>query len=235
MATTVDVYTLGLAADPAQLDHWYEILSPEELDRARRFRFAEHRRQSIACRGLIREILGSYLDQEPASICFSYNRYGKPYVESSDVFFNVSHSGAWAMLSISIGVETGIDIEHVDPRFAHEQVPERFFSPAEVAKLRALPSSQQTAAFFRCWTRKEAYIKARGMGLSLPLDSFDVTLGPGDPAAFLRGAGDWSIQDLPAPAGYAAAIVAEGGEFRVSFCPAPGRSSPERATALLPA
>lgn len=231
----VDVYTLPLEADPAQLDRWYEILSREERDRARRFRFAEHRRQSIICRGSLREILGSYLDREPSRILFSYNRYGKPYVAGSDIFFNLSHSGAWATLAVSAGVEIGIDIERVDPRFAREQVPERFFSPREVARLRALPASQQTAAFFRCWTRKEAYVKARGTGLSLALDSFDVTLMPGEPAAFLRGAGDWSIQDLPAPAGYAAAIVAQGSEFTVSLCAAPVFSRRDRSTALLPA
>jgi 4'-phosphopantetheinyl transferase len=128
--------------------------------------------------------------------------------------------------AVTRGGEVGIDIERADPRFAQEQIPERFFSPGEVAQLRSLPAHQQTAAFFRCWTRKEAYIKARGLGLALALDSFDVSLGPNDPPAFLRGVGDWSVQDLPlrdlgVPAGYAAAIVAEGPAFRTVACAAP--------------
>lgn len=228
----VDIYTIHLEADAARLDYFYEILSPEERERALRFRFAEHRRRSILCRGTLRETLAPYLEVEPAHIRFGYNRYGKPFVRDSRVHFNLSHSGMFAMLGVSIGCEMGLDIERIDPRFAQDQIPERCFSPREVEQLRALPRGQQNAAFFRCWTRKEAYIKARGMGLALPLDSFDVSLGPDDPPALYR-AGNWSIQDLEAPAGYAAAVVAatcgEGSGFSVRVC------SPVAATALLPA
>ena len=145
------------------------------------------------------------------------------------------------MQAVTRGVEVGIDIERMDPRFASEQIPEQFFSPREVAQLRALPEDQQTAAFFRCWTRKEAYIKARGLGLALALDSFDVSLGPDDPPVLMR-AGDWSVQDLSAggfggdfnvPAGFAAAVVAEGPAFRALACPVRCRA-PE-AHELLPA
>jgi 4'-phosphopantetheinyl transferase len=233
----VDVYTLSLDADAARLDQLYEILSPEERERARRFHFAEHRRQSILCRGTLRETLARYLHRNPAAIAFAYNRYGKPYVRGADIRFNLSHSGAWAMLAVTRDREVGVDIERIDPRFAQDQIPEQFFSPREVEQLRSLPQREQTAAFFRCWTCKEAYIKARGLGLSLPLDSFDVSLRPDDPPALLR-AGNWSIQNLEAPSGYAAAIVAEGGEFNVSICGASldrELCSGAEATALLPA
>lgn len=216
----VDVYTVPLESEPARLDHLYEILSPEERARALRFRFAEHRRQSILCRGTLREVLAPYLELNPAAIRLVYNRYGKPSVANSEVRFNVSHSGAFAMLAVSRGREVGLDLERIDSRFAQEQIPERFFSPREVEQLRALPAREQTAAFFRCWTRKEAYIKARGLGLALPLDSFDVSLRPGDPPALLR-AGNWSIRNLDAPSGYAAALVAEGSSFSVSYCSEP--------------
>jgi 4'-phosphopantetheinyl transferase len=214
----VNVYTIRLHADAARQDYLREILSPEERERALRFRFAEHRKQSIICRGTLREILSQYLEADPARLHFVYNPYGKPSLCDSDVRFSVSHSGEWAMLAVTDGCETGIDIERIDPRFARERIPERFFSPREVKQLRALPASQQIAAFFRCWTRKEAYIKARGLGLALPLDSFDVSLGPDDSPELLRGAGNCSLQDLNAPSGYAAAVVAEGPNLSVSVC-----------------
>jgi 4'-phosphopantetheinyl transferase len=230
----VDVYTIRLEADAARLDTLYGILAPEERERAMRFHFEEHRRHFIVCRGMLREILAGYVGQDPARIAFAYNRYGKPLLRGSEVRFNVSHSGGWALQAVTRGREVGVDIQLIDARFAADQIPERFFSPREVAQLRGLPLDQQTAAFFRCWTRKEAYIKARGMGLSLPLDSFDVSLRPDDPPALLRGTGDWSVQDLclvqdfNVPPGFAAAVVAQGPAFSVVACPVPG------ATALPP-
>ncbi|HEY1760476.1 MAG TPA: 4'-phosphopantetheinyl transferase superfamily protein [Bryobacteraceae bacterium] len=233
----VDIYTLCLEAAGARLDSLFQLLAPQERERAMRFRFDEHRRHYIVCRGALREILAPYLEQKPADIAFDYNRYGKPSVRDcerrSDVRFNVSHSGGWALQAVTRGIEVGIDIERIDARFASDQIPESFFSPREVAQLRALPKNEQTGAFFRCWTRKEAYIKARGLGLALPLDSFDVSLGPDDPPELMR-AGDWSVQDLSAgdfgvPPGFAAAVVAEGPAFTAGACPVPA------ATALLPA
>jgi 4'-phosphopantetheinyl transferase len=119
------------------------------------------------------------------------------------------------MFAVTREREVGIDIERVNERTAVELIPARFFSAWETAQLRALPAEQQTEAFFRCWTRKEAYIKARGLGLSLPLDSFDVSVAPGEPAALLRGAGNYSVRELPAPEGFAAAVVAEGADWEV--------------------
>ncbi len=234
---SVDIYRVRLDADAARLDSLFEILAPEERERAARFRFAEHRRQYIICRGTLREILSRYVELNPARIAFVYNRHGKPGLRDSprgsDVRFNVSHSGGWALQAVTRAIEVGIDIERIDSRFfnadlACERIPERFFSPRETAQLRALPADQQTAAFFRCWTRKEAYIKARGLGLALPLDSFDVSLGPDDPPALSR-AGDWSVQDFRVPPGYAAAVVAEGPGFSAVACALPEATAPLRA------
>jgi 4'-phosphopantetheinyl transferase len=225
---TIDVYTITLEAEPSEVNRLYVFLSPEERDRADRFRFDRHRREFIVSRGCLREILARYLHIAPAAIGFVYNSFGKPQVEGSRLRFNLSHSGAWAMLAVSAeGIDVGIDIERIDAAFVQDEIPEQFFSPSEVAALRSLPAAEQTDAFFRCWTRKEAYIKARGLGLSLALDSFDVTLTPGRPAAFLHGAGNWSLQELAAPNGYAAATSAEGQAFSVSICP-PERRSAER-------
>jgi 4'-phosphopantetheinyl transferase len=231
--TQIDVRTIRPEADAARLAQLIQFLSVEERARAERFRFPEHRHRYLVCRGTLREILSRYLDLAPAALHFDHNAYGKPSVAGAGLHFNVSHSGDWAMLAVSAEREVGIDIERIDPSFVQEQIPERFFSPREVAQLRSLPPSEQPGAFFRCWTRKEAYIKARGLGLALALDSFDVSLLPDDPPALSR-AGDWSIRNLDAPEGYAAAIVAEGGDFTVSLCSSFSESAsgsgPESAT-----
>lgn len=221
----VNIYRMRLEAHGERLDSLYELLAPEEQARAARFRFEEHRRQFIASRGTLREILAPYLGLEPARIAFVYNPHGKPSVSGSDVRFSVSHSSGWGLQAVTRGGEVGIDIERIDPDFARDEIPERYFSPREVAQLRGLPPDQQPAAFFRCWTRKEAYIKARGLGLALALDSFDVTLGPDEPPVLSRADG-WSVQDLDAPPGFAAAIVAEGSVFSVASCALPGASAP---------
>jgi 4'-phosphopantetheinyl transferase len=215
--SAVEIYSARLDPDAARLEVLHRLLSPEERERAARFYFPIHRQHFIACRGMLREILAGYLEMAPAAVRFSYNAYGKPAVLDSHCRFNVSHSGGWALFAVTEGREVGIDIERIEARVAQEQIPERFFSAWEVAQLRALPVEQQTEAFFRCWTRKEAYIKARGLGLSLPLDSFDVSLAPGEPAALLRGAGNYSLQELAAPEGFAAAVAAEGTDWEVTL------------------
>lgn len=173
-------------------------LTPDEHERASRFRFDRDRNRFIACRGILRELLG--IREQ-----FVYGPHGKPRLEISDIRFNVSHSHGLAMIAVARGREVGCDLERIDPSFADEKIPEQFFSPYEVAALRALPEAEQCRAFFRCWTRKEAFIKACGMGMSLALDSFDVTLGTD--AALLRGAEGWSFESVRAPEGYEAAVV----------------------------
>jgi 4'-phosphopantetheinyl transferase len=215
MASAVNIYSARLEPDAARLEALHAILSPEERERAARFHFPEHQKHFIGCRGILREILGGFLEIPPAELRFTYNAYGKPGVSDSALRFNVSHSGGWAMFAVTQAREVGIDIERINERTAIELIPARFFSAWETAQLCALPVEQQTQAFFRCWTRKEAYIKARGLGLSLPLDSFDVSLAPGEPAALLRGAGNYSVRELPAPEGFAAAVVAEGTDWEV--------------------
>jgi 4'-phosphopantetheinyl transferase len=197
----VDIHTTDLDAPDATATG---ILSSAELDRASRFRFERDRHRFIHCRAALRRILADYLDAKPAQIEFVYNSYGKPSVDG--IFFNLSHADRVAMIAVSRSREIGIDVERVDPAFAHEQIPERFFSPREVAALRALPESGQLEAFFDYWTRKEAYMKGLGLGFALPSTSFDVGHLPGD----------WSLESIPAPPGYLAALCGAG----VSACPA---------------
>lgn len=207
MQAEVEVRYFSLDVAASRLRELAGFLSLEERERAARFRFDRDRNRFIACRGSLRELLATKLRADPVSVRFLYGRFGKPMLEHSHIRFNVSHTHGMAMIAITQGREVGCDIERIDPSFAGEQIPERFFSPYEIRALRALPETDQCDAFFRCWTRKEAYIKACGMGVSLALDSFDVTLGPDQPAALLRGADGWTLHAMDAPEGYAAAVV----------------------------
>jgi 4'-phosphopantetheinyl transferase len=195
----VDLRFFSLEVDVERLSC---LLSGEEQERASRFKFDRDRNRFIACRGTLRELLRMKPHEN-----FSYGKFGKPMLEGSQIHFNVSHSNGMGMIAIVRGREVGCDIERIDPSFANDKIPEQFFSPREVAALRALPAEDQCDAFFRCWTRKEAYIKACGKGMYLPLDSFDVTLAPDRPAAFLRGVEGWSLHEVQAPPGFAAAMV----------------------------
>jgi 4'-phosphopantetheinyl transferase len=197
----VDLHLISLNADPAPFD---ALLSPDERERAARFYFDHDRSRYVICRGNLRRRLAGHLAIAPAAVEFSYNPQGKP--ETAGVHFNASHSGDYALIAISETRVVGVDIESMSRSFASDRIPERFFSPVEVRALRALPEPDQLQAFFNCWTRKEAYVKARGLGLSLDLKSFDVSID--ERAEFLRGAEGWEIEAVAAPQGYAAAVVA---------------------------
>jgi 4'-phosphopantetheinyl transferase len=169
---------------------------------------------------VLRALLGRYLKLEPAKVQFVYNAWGKPTLAPGSgqaaLQFNVSHSGELALYAFARQAEVGIDIEFIRTDLDYEEIAERFFSSHERATLRSLPAQVKGESFFRCWTRKEAYIKAKGQGLSIPLDQFSVTLRPGEPARLLHVQGDpqaaqrWSIQELAPDSGYLAALVVEG-------------------------
>ena len=197
-----------------------QTLSDDERVRAQRFRFVKDRTHFIAARGLLRAILGRYLLREPQTLSFSYNAYGKPSLaelpEGEGLSFNVTHAQGMALYAVTRNHAIGVDLEYIQRQMEWEAVAERFFSPYEVSMLRAVPSHTQHIAFFNCWTRKEAYIKARGMGLSLALDQFDVSLTPGEPAALLnireegQDIANWSLYDLYPGNDYIAALAVEG-------------------------
>lgn len=194
-------------------------LGDEESIQAKRFRFPVHRERFIARRGVLRFVLGRYLGIEPAALEFRRSSYGKPCLgdrHDPDLRFNCSHSGSLALIAVTRGREVGVDLERVKPDFSDDSIPESFFAPSEAAMLRALPARQQPEAFFEFWVRKEAYVKARGMGLSLALDSFEVPLGDDEPVISLPAgqdtaeAGRWTMTGLrPAPS-HPAALVVEG-------------------------
>lgn len=213
----VDTYCVNVDTSEIDVDRYGAILSAEERGRAGQFCFERDRRRYVARRGILREFIELYLDCDPAGVAFVHNAYGKPAVAQGDLRFNLSHSHGMALYAFCRGADVGCDIERRDPKFAAEQIPERFFSPDEVRALRSLPLNEQTEAFFNCWTRKEAYIKAVGRGLSIALDSFDVSLAPTEPAALRRGCEGWSVQSFEPLAGFQAAIVAQGTNWRLNF------------------
>jgi len=191
------------------------LLSSDERDRAAKFAIEQAHIQYVAARVTLRRALAGYLGIDPAAVRFAKAERGKPYLPDHAIRFNVSHSGQLALLAFSRDLELGVDVEQVwadDDPFA---LADRFFSPAEIAALSALPADQRRGGFFDLWTRKEAYIKARGDGLHLSLSSFDVTCGPGVPARLLASrnhpddVAHFAMFNLAVPDGYRAAVVAE--------------------------
>ncbi len=221
----VHVWRASLDLTVPQVQSLQQTLAADEQRRAGRFYFQKDRDHFIVGRGLLRAILGQYLKIEPSHLRFRYTPHGKPFLVRETggdrLRFNVSHSHGLALYAITRGRELGVDLERIRPELADEQIAERFFSPREVAVLRALPTNMQQEAFFNCWTRKEAYIKARGEGLTLRLDQFEVSLAPEEPPALLYTNGDsqeasrWSLQNLTPGPGYAAALIVEGDDWRL--------------------
>jgi len=219
--------SLDVAAT-ARVTRLERTLSPDERERAARYRFARDRARYIGARGILRTILGRYLDLDPAGLHFVYGPQGKPALapehgaDEDTLSFNLSHAGDIALYAVTRGRRVGVDVEQVVRNVAGSTVPEHTFSPHEVTTLRALPLDEQTAAFFRCWTRKEAYVKALGAGFSLDLTSFDVSLAPGEPPALLATRPDpteaarWSLHDVEVGPGYVAALAVEGHDVRLT-------------------
>ena len=222
----VHVWRAALDVAPPRVARLGGSLSEEERARAARFHFERDRVRFTVARGVLRGLLGGYLGVAPSTLVFDYGAHGKPRLATAmparDLRFNVSHSAGVALYAITRGREVGVDVEGHRPDFATAEIAERFFSLAERRALSALPVERRCDAFFACWTRKEAYIKARGLGLSLALDGFDVSLAPGEPAALLATRDDpserdrWSLRALDLGPGFAGAVVAEGHDWRLS-------------------
>ena len=211
---------------PAGLVHQLsQLLSHDEQTRAARFHFERDRRRFIVGRGALRIMVSRYLSVDPDQLRFRYESHGKPYLSAEfnhcDLRFNLAHSNEVAVYAFTLGRELGIDVEHIRSLPDAEQIATRFFSAQENVALHTLPESQRLEAFFNCWTRKEAYIKAIGEGLSHPLDQFQVSLSPEEPARLLNVEGSleevtrWSMTSwVPAP-GYVAALVVEGSGYHL--------------------
>ena len=210
----VHVHPVQLQAPDAMVDSFRSFLSPDELDRAGRFRFDHLQRSFVLSRGAMRALLGHYLKTSPGEIRFSYGSKGKPSLAApARLQFNASHSGNLALFAFTLDCEVGIDVEAIRPMTDIEDIAKRFFSAEETAELMSLPPDQRKQCFYFCWTRKEAYIKATGEGLSAPLDAFQVTLRPGEPARIVHLAHDtssaraWTLHNFATQPGYAGALA----------------------------
>lgn len=216
----VHVWRASLRPPPAVLARLEAHLAADERARAARFRFPEHRTAFVAGRGVQREILSRYLDVAPARLTYRTMPHGKPELDGpaaeTGLRFNVSNSGDLALFAMTRRREIGVDLERIKRMDDGMDIARRFFSAPENAVFAALPEDARDLAFFHCWTRKEAYIKAIGEGLSMPLASFDVAFAPGEPARLLaaRGVGAeaerWSLCELHPGPGYVGAMVVEG-------------------------
>jgi 4'-phosphopantetheinyl transferase len=220
-AGEVQVWAVALDPEAEVARRLAGSLAADEMQRAHRFRFDRHRRQYMVGRGALRALLGAYLGLPPGEVSFSYGSRGKPFLAerpgaAGDLFFNLSNSHELALVGFARGVEIGVDVEFLKPMPDLGQIAERFFSASERTALRQLPEHQKREGFFNCWTRKEAYLKAVGEGLAAPLDSFDVTLAPGEQPRMLTLQGDaeraagWSFECFRPAGDYLGALAVPG-------------------------
>lgn len=221
-ADDIHIWPLSLDLPEAELRRLEDVISAEETAFAKRFAFPSDRRRYVAAHGLLRLVLARYLDTIPAAVTFRRNTDGKPRLAHPErLRFNLSHSGLLGLLAVSAKREVGVDVEEIRDIDNIEDLAKTCFSPAEQAALAAVPAEQRKRAFFAGWTRKEAFLKALGDGLSRPLDSFTVSLAPAEPAKLLRVEGaprtseSYAIRSLEPAPGYLGALAVDGPEVRV--------------------
>ena len=218
---TVHLWHGSLLQSPAVAEQLAATLSTDELTRAERFKFERHQRRFKVGRGMLRQVLAQYLACAPHEVQFEYGHQGKPKLAPAmtttvDLRFNLSHSVDMALLGITCQHEIGVDIECLDRKTDYLGIAERFFSPQEQILLAEVSPAHQSLAFFNGWTRKEAFVKAVGEGLALPLDLFDVELRPNYPARLLDTRGkaqviaDWSLRAVPVEDGFVGALAVMG-------------------------
>lgn len=221
----VHVWRVSLEVLKSDFEHLQHILADEEFERANRFYFEKERRHWVVAHAFLRILLGRYLDIDPTKLRFITNDYGKPLLiyppSSTHLHFNLSHSGELALYAFAYGRQVGIDVEYMRADVDYSELATFHFSAHERAVLGTLPETLQKEAFFLCWSRKEAYIKARGKGLSIPLDQFDVSLAPGETAALLDSREEpgrkehWVLHALTPGVRYTGALVAEGSGWQL--------------------
>ena len=221
----IHIWRAKLDLPESQLQRLRGWLSDDEVERASRFYFERDRQRFVVARGCLRDILSRYLQRGPGDLSFRYNEHGKPALEETvredRVEFNLSHSQDIALIAVVLRSEVGIDVEGVRLDVTGDEIARRFFSPQEVEAIQALPPEFRQEAFFSCWTRKESYIKARGQGLAIPLDEFDVSVNPGEPARLIANRADpdevsrWKMYRLEPGTGYVGALTVEAGDWNL--------------------
>jgi 4'-phosphopantetheinyl transferase len=198
-----------------RIGEMWRVLSAEERTRVERLRVPADRERAIVARGLSRMILAREVAADPSELRFTYGPQGKPALDPPAALrFNVAHSGNVVLLAVAQEHEVGIDVEGVRCDLDWAPLAARFFGPRELSGLRALAPERRDEAFFACWTRKEAYLKATGLGLAVALDSFGVSVDADSLAALLwvredpGAAARWSLVDIPVEPGYRACLAA---------------------------
>jgi 4'-phosphopantetheinyl transferase len=222
----VHLWAVPLGISPETSSYFKSILSRDEEERAGRFRKIRDAERYVAARGSLRSLLGGYLTIAPDRLRFAYDPSGKPRLAGektlTSIGFSVSHSDDLALFGFVRGHKIGVDVERIRPDFDVEDLAARYFSPNEFKKLRSLPADRRTEAFYCGWTRKEAYLKARGEGLSFPLDRVEVSLTPNEPA-ILKASDDpglsrrWIVRHLSPVPGYIGAAAVEGRDMAFSY------------------
>jgi 4'-phosphopantetheinyl transferase len=216
-ATEIHVWAYTL---DQPLELYETLLARDEIERADRFKFPHLRQHFVVARGVLRLMLARYLATDAAELRFKYGAQGKPRVASTEALhFNLAHSGGLALVALAQR-ELGVDVEAIRPLPDHEQIARRFFSETEIEQLNTVPAAQQPLAFFNCWTRKEAFLKATGDGLSRPLDSFSVSMRPDEPASLLsingQNVGVWQLSSIEPANNYVGAVAIPGQAWQIS-------------------
>jgi 4'-phosphopantetheinyl transferase len=214
---SVHVWKANLSITAQSQKQYLQILSPDEQERANRFIFEKDRTHFIAGRGILRKLLGIYLNEKPETFTFEYGGQGKPTLSGNPTLqFNLSHANGIALYGLTKQHDIGIDVEYIKKDIELKTLATQFFSKKEAALLLTLPKAQLPQGFFNCWTRKEAFIKADGRGLSCPLDQFEVSLIPGHTAQLMATHWDpeelnkWSMFSIDVQTGFVGALVVKG-------------------------
>jgi 4'-phosphopantetheinyl transferase len=222
----IHIWCASLDQPSVRMYRLERTLAADEHERAARLHFERDRRRFVAARGLLRTLLGAYMGIPPHDIRFEYGPHGKPMLQQAPgaaaIQFNVSHSHGLALYAITRDREIGVDVEYVRPLPDADQIAERFFSSTEHSAFCAVSTNQKLETFYKCWTRKEAFIKAGGRGLAQPLDGFEVSINPEEPARLVSIDGDkhraaeWAIMELFPAQGYVAALAIKSTGLKVT-------------------
>jgi 4'-phosphopantetheinyl transferase len=221
------VWRANLDVPDRDIQAMQSLLSPEELERSNRFFFLRDRYRFIVSHACVRSVLSRYLRIDPDQLSFEQNSFGKPAVigvsTEMKIEYNLTHSRGFALVAATRGLQVGVDVEYIRSDFGGLNIARRFFSNAEYHVLLSLPAELQSEAFFRCWTRKEAFIKAKGKGLLFPLDEFDVTVHPEEPPALISTRADpeeaarWSLVQADPAYDYCGAVAVESSSLRTKY------------------
>jgi 4'-phosphopantetheinyl transferase len=217
--SAVDIWLISLTQPGASYASLADLLSASEQERAARFKFDEHQRRFVVAHAAVRSILSQYLKRAPESLQFVNSANGKPSLAAelagSEMQFNLSHSFEMALLGVTHRRQIGVDIELIKEDYAFDEVAARFFTPKELAAFRALPVHLQRRAFFKCWTSKEAFLKAKGTGLSGKLDEVEITVAGDERVRINASVPGWGLTEINPGNNYEAALVVEGGVLPV--------------------